>query len=330
MSQQHKLNLRYLFDAVRIYRILPGALRRGFWYIFSLQTITAFLESSTVVMISFFMVSVGSPETGKRNPVVQAVAPYLPDYWLERLQGDKTFVTAMCLVLLLFIVVKNLSTGFTISRTTLFSERLGVFISREAYRRYFCKSYRWHLSPESSDLLNRLGNRTHLTAMATAILQFFGYFVCCLFMFFALFYYEPVLTITLLGAFAVVSYLTYAGVRRRVDNAGTRLNEMTIRENWAVNMANRGIREIIAYRKQEVFLDNIVKTVEDEVPYKSFLAFAGMLPAWFLEVAGFATIFGVMVTMAYVGRTLPEIIGAVSMLFWPRGGFCRPSAAPWG
>ncbi len=239
----------------------------------------------------------------------------LPDYYVMRLQGDRTLSCAMCLVVFLFIALKNIMTGLTMSRTTLFSERLGLFISRETYSRFFYKDYIWHISPEASDVLWRLSNRVHLTAMTTAILQFCGYSICCLFMTISLFSFEPHMTLVIGITFAVVSYATYKGVRLRIDHAGTSLNEISARENRAVSLATRGVREIIIYQKQPVFIENIVKAIRDEMPYKSFLAFAGSLPAWLLEVSGFGAILSVMVYFSSIGRPLPEIISSISMLF---------------
>ena len=305
----------YLHDALRIYRVLPGRLRRGYWYIFLLQTLSACLESSTVLAMTFFFTSLSSPDLLRDRPAVRRVMELLPDYWVERLQGDRTFIVASCLVLLLFIVVKNVVGGFTISRTTFFSEKLGMFISGETFRRYFHKDYRWHISPASGEVLMRLNGRGSLISMATCILQFFGYMISSVLMFASVFYFEPVLILILAAVYTVVGIATYTGVRRSIDYAGRKLAEIAAREAWAINMATRGIREIIIYRKQERFLQNILDAIRDGVPYKSFLASSGFMPSWFLEIAGFATIFSVMVVLAYMGRTVPEIIAAVSMLF---------------
>ena len=307
--------LLYVSDALRIYRILPGRLRRGYWYIFFLQTLNAAIESSTILVISFFFVSVNSPETSRHNPLVRFAMEQLPEAWTRQLTGDRSFIVAMCMVLVCFIILKNVMTGFSISRTTLFSERLSLFISYETYRRYLYKSYFWHLSAESSDVLSRLGNRAQLTSLTTSILQFFGYALCCLFISVTLLYYQPYLTLTLLSVFSVVSIGVYAGVRRRIDQAGHELGRLSTREGGAVTVVTHGVREIIIYQKQEAFLEGIISSTRAMVPYKSFLSFAAMLPSWFLETAGFATIFSVMVALTWMGRPMSEIIGAISLLF---------------
>lgn len=305
----------YITDFFRMYRVLPTDLRHGAWRLFLFQTVTALLESSTVIVISFFMMAVSSPESARNNHAFATVLRYLPEYWVTRLQGGRTFITAMCLILVLFITLKNLAIGYTMRRATRFSENLGLFIRSETYKRYLNKSYFWHISPESGQVMRRLGNCQQLTAMTTCILQFFGYVLCCLFMFMTLFLYEPYLTLVLLAVFSLVGVATYKGVRQRIDKAGHELARLTAQEKWSVNMATQGIREIIIYRKQDVFYNNIVSALEQEAPHRAFLSFAGMLPSWLLEVSGFIAIFGVMVTLSHLGRPIPEIIGSVSMLF---------------
>lgn len=305
----------YITDFFRIYRVLSNSLRHGAWRLFSLMTVTAILESSTVIAISFFMMAVSSPNSVRSGYMFAILQRYLPEYWIMRLQGERTFITAMCLILVMFIALKNLAIGYTMLKTVNFSEKLGLFISSETYQRYFNKNYFWHISPESSQVMSNLNNRLQLTAMTTCILQFFGYGLCCLFMFIVLFIYEPYLTLILLLVFSAVGIATYRGVRRGIDRAGQELANLTTQEKWSINMATRGIREIIIYRKQDVFFNNIVSSLRQEAPYRAFLSFAGMLPSWLLEVSGFVAIFGVMVTLSHLGRPLPEIIGSVSMLF---------------
>ncbi len=315
MKALRKNHFSYFMDGLRIYHLLPWNLRFSFWRIFALQIVTAIFESSTVIVMSFFFTSLGAADVTRKSWAVIRVMSLLPEDWVERLQGDKTFITSMCLVLVLFIAAKNLLTGITVSRTTIFSERIGLFISHETYLRYFRMSYFWHISPESSNVLMRLNCRASLASMASSIMLFFSYAICSAFMFGMLFYYELAIATTLLIVFTIVSALTYAGIRKKVDSAGQRLQEITSRETWSANMAIRGIREIIIYRKQDAFLKNITDAVREEMPYKAFLAFSGMVPAWLLEFAGFAAIFGAMVTLAYLGRSMHEIIGAVSLFF---------------
>lgn len=305
----------YITDSLRIYRVLSSRLKRGYWFILLMQTATAILESSTIVVMSFFFGAVSSPEASRNSEFAQNLMSHFPEHFRMRMQGDRTFITALCLLLVLFIVLKNTITGLTMSRTTIFSERLGLFISSETYLRYFNKPYFWHISPAGSEVMSKLGSRGQLTGMASAILQFFGYGICCLFMFSSLFAFEPVLTVIMASVFAVVSFFTYMGVRRNIDRAGRELADLTSRENWSASMAIRGIREIVIYGKQDAFRNNIMQCIKAEVPYKAFLSFAGMLPGWLLEVSGFVTIFGVLLYLMHTGHPMHLVISSISLLF---------------
>ncbi|MDR0882748.1 MAG: hypothetical protein LBP55_09455, partial [Candidatus Adiutrix sp.] len=135
-----------------------------------------------------------------------------------------------------------------------------------------------------------------------------------LFLFVSLFIAEPYLTVLVMGIFALVSLATYIGVRRRIDRAGQSLTAAGINEQKSMYGVTRSIREVILYHQQESFLQTIGLALRAGMPSRIFLMVAGMLPAWLLEVAGFSTICGVTVWMIWVGRSMPEIIGAASML----------------
>lgn len=305
----------YLQDAARVYRVAPPELRRGFWRILLLQAVTAVLESSTIIVITVFIGSISSPDSLRGGRAFQWLSPLLPGQWAERLQGDRSLACAMCLAVVIFIAVKNLMSGVSAARTIAFSERLGLFVSGETLTRYFRKDYFWHISAESDQVLARLNNRAQLSSMTAAILQFCGYAICCLFMLASLFFFEPGLTLVLAATFTCVSIATYRGVKRRIDEAGTALNGIAAHEGRSTAMATRGMREIIIYRKQDAFLGAILDSVRAAIPYRAFLGFAGSLPAWLLEVSGFAAIFCVMAALAYMGKPMHEIVTSVSLLF---------------
>lgn len=307
--------LTYLTDAARVYRVVPRPLQKGFWSIFLLQTVTALLESSTIIVITFFIGSVSSPEALRGGRFFRWLFSLMPEYWVERLQGDRSLACAMCLAVVLFIALKNLMTGITTARTALFAERLGLFVSGETLARYFRKSYYWHLSAASGDVLARLHSRAQLSAMLTAILQFCGYAICCLCMMASLLVFEPLPTLLLAAIFAAVSFAAYRGVKRRIDQAGAALAALAEKEHRSFSAATRGIRELIIHRREDVFLRAITDAASAEMPYRAFLVFAGALPAWLLEVAGFAAILGVMIGLASMGRPMHEIVTSASLLF---------------
>lgn len=302
-------------DLREIHGTLDARLRLRFWLVLALQTATALLESSAIIVISFFALGMSSPEALREHFVVRTILPHLPDAVFQGLANDRVFVTAMCLVVVAFIALKNataFAAGWAGSR---FAERVGCYISDEVLARYFARDYRWHISRSGADTIERLNFRGQLAAMTTAILQMTGNLLCAAVVFASLFAIEPGLTLIVLAVFAVICAATFTLLRRRVDATGRELADLASRENAAYLLAQRGMREIILYGKRDAFREGITGAMRRQIRHKSFLAVAGAVPAWLLEIAGFATVFGVMIVQVARGLPMPQVVAAVSMLF---------------
>lgn len=314
VSEIARRRLSYFMDMRRVYRILPPPLRKRFWVIMGLQAVRAILETSSIFVIALFTQSVSSPARLRSRRIYGLVVPLLPDYVIQRLNGDRTLITAMCLMVVLFIVLKNIIVFVTRTYTAVYSENIGLYASAEAYKRYFSMDYLWHISPASRDVINRINHRGQLTGLVTSLLQMFGNVICAAVMFGMLFTVDARLTALVIAIFAIVCLATYISLRKKVDSAGKEIGQITSRQNWSVQMANRGIREILIYRKQQTFLDNIVNCIREGIGPRTFLFLSGSIPGWLLEISGFIIIFAVMYYMVDSGLPMPDIIAAMSLL----------------
>ena len=306
--------LSYFSMMRRIYRILPHYLQLRFYIILFLSLVRAMVETSSIFVISLMAQSVSSPQALRARSIYQAIVSCLPDYIIFRLSGDRTLITAMCMLVVGFIIMKNFIVYVTMSYTTIFSEKVGLFISSESYGRFLAKEYLWHISKQSKTMISQIDQRSNLTAMTTLIIQIFSNILCAIMMFAFLFSINPRLTTMVMVIFFLVSCITYGILRKKIDRTGNEVGRLETKQNWAVRMVTRGIREIIIYRKQHEFLKNITENISQNIHKKTFLAISGNIPGWFLEVSGFCIIFTTMVYMVSSSEPMPDIISAMSML----------------
>ncbi len=310
------LEQRFSYFSVlrRIYRILPGQLHVRFFVILLLSLIRAVVETSSIFVISLMAQSVSSPQSIRARWIYRTIVPYLPDYFIFRLTGDRTLITTMCMLVVGFIIMKNITVCITMAYTTIFSEKVGLFISREAYARFLAKDYLWHISKNSTDMIGRINNRGHLSTLTALIIQIFSNLLCGAMMFIFLCSINFRLTTMVVSIFFIVCVVTYWVLRNKIDRTGTESGQLDTKLNWAVRMVTRGIREIIIYRKQSEFLAGITENINQNISRKTFLAVSGNIPGWFLEITGFCIIFTSMVYMVGNDEPMPNVISAMSML----------------
>ncbi|MDR1922648.1 MAG: ABC transporter ATP-binding protein/permease [Candidatus Adiutrix sp.] len=303
----------FIKDGVRLYRVMPGNLRIRFWFVFVIQFISALTETFTLLVISLFAMSIAAPEAAMNNFMVKAalsLAPPLAEFCSE----PRQMVIFTCSLMIAFVTFKTSLATLVAHKTTLFSESVSVYIGREALRRYLNKNYFWHISPASDSVMHRLAHRGFLSQFLVMLLLLYSNAFCCLAFFVSLFIAEPKLTVILVAIFSSASISTYTFLRRRIDRAGLQVSETGLQESAAMTGLTQGIREVLIYRQQDVFLNKVVESILKGLPARAFLAFSGTMPSQLLEFVGFSSIAVITIIMILNDTPMPQIIASSSML----------------
>jgi ABC-type multidrug transport system fused ATPase/permease subunit len=292
---------------------LPGRLRLDFWLVFITQFISALTETCTLLFISLFAVSVAAPETARSNFLIKPILAMNPAL-LEWSADHRRLVALTSLLMASFIVFKTFFSTLVAHKTTIFSEKVSLVIGRETLRRYLNKSYFWHISPESQAVIHKFSQRAHLSGFLVALLLVYSNAFCCLALFTSLFLAEPRLTLVVVTAFSLASLGTYMFLRRRLDRASHEAGVLAMAEGAGQRALTQGLREVLLYRREDIFFQKMSGTIAQGVPVRAFMAFAGYLPSSVLELIGFATIALMTVGLIVRGVPMGAIVSATSML----------------
>ena len=303
----------FIQDGRRLYRLLPGNLRFSFRAVLCCQFIFALTETFTLLVISLFAVSVAAPQTTLNHFLVRSILTRIPSLaaWSAEHRHLVVFTSALMIV---FIAFKTFLSILSARVTTVFAENVSLHIGRETLRRYLNKSYYWHISPASQVVIQKFDSRLALAGFLVALLLFYSNVLCCLALFGSLFLAEPKLTLVVLAVFAPASLGTYFFLRRRLDQASHKVANLSLREGAERLALLQGLREVVIYRRQEIFFQKMTETIAEGRPTRSFLAFAAYLPGQVLEFTGFATISGLTITLLALGVPMPVIVSSISML----------------
>ena len=251
----------------------------------------------------------------------------------------------MSIFIVLFIVVKNIATAISQWKTASFSENVSREIGSEIMRRFLYSPYVWHLSDQSAATFQAMGWRGYFTSMIASLLNIQSYVITTLFLFIGLMCAAPVLTLVVYLFMGGAGLLTYKLIRRSADRAGVFSAKALSRENTAVANAAQGIREILIYQQQPVFLQAISDAAQAGTKPRAYLAIASTIPSWVLEVCGFVIISAgiamlirfwhasmvditkiVILLMLTAWRILPSLNKVVNLMVVIRG--IRPVASP--
>ena len=303
----------FIKDGRRLYRLLPRPMRRSFWVVFFIQFISALTETLTLLVISLFAVSVAAPEAARNNPLIKPLLALSPTL-TEWSASHRRLVAITSLVMVAFIVFKAFFSTIVTHKTTVFSEKVSLHIGRETLRRYLHKSYFWHISPESPAVIHKFSQRGQLSGFLVALLLVYSNTLCCLALFTSLFLVQPLLTFVVVTAFGLGSLGTWLFLRRRLDHAGQKASALAIAESADRLALTQGLREVLLYRRQDIFFQKMGDTMAAGMPVKAFLSFSGYLPSQVLELIGFATIALMTVGLIAWGAPMAVIVSSTSML----------------
>ena len=304
----------------------------------------ATLEVLTIYVIAFFSASVGSPQMVKNSFPIRAMLRLFPNLGLW-FADNRKFLLFMSLVIVFFIIIKNILTAMSSWKVAVFSENVSREIGAEIMRRFLYSPYRWHLSSDSAATFQAMGWRGNLTVMITSLLNVQSYVITTIFLFVGLTFAAPLLTLTVYVFMGGMGLLTYKLIRKSADRAGGASAAAAARETGAVMSALRGIREVLIYRQQPVFLEAVANASAAGTRPRAYLMIASTIPTWVLEICGFAIIsFAiamlislwhadmaritnvVVLLMLTAWRALPSLNKVVNLMIAIRG--LKPVSAP--
>lgn len=288
--QQVEAFFRLMFHDLRdIRKVLTPELNRRMFFLRCYMLTVAVLESLSVFVITFFTISVGQPDTVRDVFFMRFFFRIFPglDHWCS---DNRNLLLLMALIVVFFIIIKNLLTAISCWKTAAFSEDVSRVVGSEIMQRFLYSPYWWHLSIHSKATFQAMNWRSHFTALIAGLLNIQSYVITTLFLFVGLMCYAPVLTFVMYLFMGGAGFYTYKLIRLSADRAGREYSAALAHENTAVANAIHGIREILIYQQQPVFLKAVDDASLAGTGPRAYLSIASTIPTWVLEACGFVVI----------------------------------------
>lgn len=301
-------------DFLRVYRILPPALKRETVVVFFGVFVQALLEVGAILAMSLVAMSVAAPERLLSHPVAQVLLVHVPA--LNFLGEDLRRVALACAVLSAALIVgKNAVSALVTHQTNVLGERIALFAGDVIFHNFLYSPYIRHLSGDSNIMFQALTRRAALGRLMEHLMAVYSYAMVSLVMTLALLAFTPGPVLLVMGGIMLIAVMVYRRLRTLMDSAGREVNERSSDESRATLNAMRGIRELLIYRQQEVFYRKFETACIEGAPPRAFLSIAPTMPTWILESAGFIAIVAAMCVMwGFMDAALPQIAGVLTII----------------
>jgi ABC-type multidrug transport system fused ATPase/permease subunit len=289
--------LTYLFgDMARVLSVLNNALRIRAFFLFLLMMAQSILELLFINSITTMGVSLSNPDFVRASfpfPLIFAVSPAI-----EAWSTQKHMLLLLAgVVIVVIAILKNLVNYLTAKATALLGEDIAISVGSEILQRFLYRDYAWHLSSESGTMYQRMLWRMNLAMLLTSLLFMYSSILTVIILFVSLVTQEFELMTMVVSITSFIGFLLYRGIRGLIDRCAKDIASAAQAETQALLCATKGIREVLIYRQQTVFLDNLRRaTLQGRLP-RTFQSIAPTLPTWVLEATGF---FMVVMAVAYL------------------------------
>ncbi len=309
----HKLHL-LLAPLRRIHAVLPSSLQRGIRTVFVLMTLLGLVELASIMALTGFFTILNDPAHFAALGPVRKAQELFPS--AVRLPDDpRRILLWACLCPIGLIVLKNLLSALVAWRSAMLGERVAAHVGSGIMQRYLHMPYSRHLSAQSSLALTAMQWRFNLGQMLLQLLAAYSNLITVVLLFGGLMLYAPGVTISVAGFMLLIAAGTYQVLRRRIDRAASKAALAQQEENSAMMTAVGGVREVIIYQQQPVFLEAVHRQVRAGMKPRSFLGVSAAVPTWTLESGGFFLIWlGIFLMIHVQDAVLPAIAATVALL----------------
>lgn len=279
--------IRYLFSTLhRIKNVLPVELRRDIWKSFAFMTVGSLIEMLSVVAITLFFRLIYSPDFLLQFSMTQNIIALFPTLGTI-LSNPKHVLVWGCLIPVALIIIKNILMSLVAWKSAILSQKVSANIGTRIMEKYLYMPYSWHLSAQRVLAVVAMHRRFNLSSMLLHLLTAFANMITIAMLFCGLLLYAPGVTLGTVFFMGLMSACTFFLLKKKIDKASVIKSQEQQNESVATQTALDGVREIIIYQKQDVFLREINKHVNQNIQPESFLAITASIPTWILESGGF-------------------------------------------
>ncbi len=310
-------SIRKLFDVIReIYGILDKGDRKKSFYVLADILVCAILETVSVGVIIPFMTVISTPSKMTTNKQLAFIISFLGI-------NQTKLIFLLGGMIVLFYILKNLFLMYSSFIQNRFRFTLQKKLSVKMLNAYIRKPYQFFIENNSAVVVRGIGSdvgcvKDALGTLFELITQLLTLVLIALF----LAYTDFSMAIGLFGISLICMYLLVNVLRKRISFLGKQEREADAKVTKYTFEILEGIKEILALRKQDKFVDMYDKAFDEksqiEAKYLTFISF----PTRVIETVFMSGIIGILYFRIIQGVEISDFVpqlavfavGAIKML----------------
>ena len=286
MDIQEKLLVR---DFRRILHTLPSWVRWRTYGLFFLMFILAFFEVLSICSMSLMAMSIAAPQAIQSYEIVQWLFRQWPEF-RELCTDLRYFTLATGCFVVGCIAIKNCLSAIVSWKSAVLGEDIAFITGSIILQNFLYSDYMDHMAGNSGSMFQALNWKGMLGQYMVNILNVYTYATTALALFLTIVSTTPSIILTCLFFTVVIIISIFRCMKSTIDRSGAAVAKGEQEENSTAMVAMHGIREVLIYRQQPVFLKSYQDICKGGKRARAFLMIAPPIPSWILEVCGFLVI----------------------------------------
>lgn len=305
---------KFFEDFLRILSVISVENKVKAFLLFVLMAAQSALELLFILTLTYMAEALTAPQMLRERLLFRGIFAICPS--LEPYADNARYLLLIAGCIVIFVSIMKSAVSWISARSTIFlGEKISVDIGKEIMSRFLHNDYSWHLSSESTTTFQRLQWRGQLANMLIFQLSMYSCLLTMGVLLIGLIHQEPMLTLLVVGTTSLVGFVLYRLIRLRVDKSAVCAANSAQEETSAILCATKGIREVLIYRQQEVFLHAMTEAAQKGIRARVFNGVAPTLPTWVLEATGFTVVVAAIAYLTFVVNAgIPEITTALGLL----------------
>lgn len=311
MDIQEKLLIR---DFRRILHVQPSWVRWRTYGLFFLMFLLAIFEVFAICSMSLMAMSVAAPQVILSYPIVQWGFQQWPE--LSKLCADlRYFTLATAYVVVSCIAIKNILSAIVSWKSAVLGEDIAFHTGSCIIKNFLYSDYMRHMTGDSAAMFQALNWKAMLGQYMVNILNVYTYGITSMALFIIILSTTPNAILGCLLITTLIIIFIYRSMRSAIDRSGAIAARGEQQENSTTMVAMNGIREVLIYQQQPVFLEAYHDICKKGKRSRAFLMIAPPIPSWILEVCGFLVIPSIIwLLITNDNADMPTIAGVVTII----------------
>ena len=263
------------------FRRLPSARRKQFWLLLLAMTLVAGLELVSAGVMAFFAVSIFNPEQVLQSVYIQQFKDITG---ITMITDFNTLLIALCILVVLMLVIKNIAQGITIYFSALYSKYCAAYLGEATLKGFLQLPHEWHLPRNSADLIMAVAWRQQYGQFLHSLLKILSDFIMVAVLVASIIIIKPSISIPLMLVLAGLAWFFFFRFRVYLDRTATQVKDYKVAINRNVHKSLYGLKDIKVYGRENLFFKRFHEHVYPEARLQSLQQVLPQIPGWFLEV----------------------------------------------